>query len=137
MATAVAELIIDKVRTRLGDIKVSGGYEVTVSEVVRPTRYGGFRPQDLQLVVTQGTLERNADLSHPGNPPATAWDMEVIVAGLLMPSESSTSKIDTLRNQFAADHLHPSGQLAQLGHAGHPHRNRKRRRCDDRGVQRV
>jgi hypothetical protein len=103
MATAVAEQIVDKVRTRLGNIKVSGGYEVTVSEVVRPTRYGGFRPQDLQLVVTQGTLERNADLSHPGNPPATAWDLEIIVAGLLMPSESSTSKIDTLRNQFAAD----------------------------------
>lgn len=103
MPTAISEQIVDKVRTRLGNIKVSGGYEVTVSEVVRPTRFGGFRPQHLQLVVTQGSLAKNQELSVPGNPPATAYDMEVNVAGLLMPSESATDKIDALRNQFAAD----------------------------------
>lgn len=103
MATAISEQIVDKVRTRLGNIKTSGGYEVTVSEVVRPTRFGGFRPQHLQLVVTQGALAKNQELSVPGNPPATAYDMEVVVAGLLMPSETNDSKIDTLRNQFAAD----------------------------------
>lgn len=92
-----------KVATRLGNIKTSAGYEVTVLEVNRPTRYGGFRPQNLQLIVTQGTITRNAELSHPGNPPATAYDVEVVVAGLLMPSESATDKIDTLRNQFSSD----------------------------------
>lgn len=103
MPTAISEQILDKVYHRLLNIKVSGGYEVTVSEVVRPTRYGGFRPQNLQLVVTQGTLTRNQELSVPGNPPATAYDMEVVIAGLLMPTESTTSKIDALRNQFSAD----------------------------------
>ena len=103
MATAVSEQIVDKVRTRLANIKTSGGYEVTVSEVVRPTRFGGFRPQHLQLVVTQGGLTKNEQLSVPGNPPATAYDMEVVIAGLLMPTETDTTKIDTQRNQFAAD----------------------------------
>ena len=103
MATAISEQIVDKVRTRLTGITVAGGYEVTVSEVVRPTRFGGFRPQNLQLIVTQGTLAKNQELSVPGNPPATAYDMEVVIAGLLMPTESTTSKIDALRNQFAAD----------------------------------
>ena len=66
-----------KVATRLGNIKTSGGYEVSVLEVIRPLRYGGFRPQNLQSIVTQGTITRNAELSHPGNPPATAYDVEV------------------------------------------------------------
>ena len=36
--------------------------------------------------------------------PAAAWvGVALSVAGLLMPTESSTSKIDTLRNTFAAD----------------------------------
>ena len=103
MATAISEQIIDKVRARLGNIKTSGGYEVTVSEVIRPTRFGGFRPQHLQLIVTQGGLAKNQELSVLGNPPATAYDLEVVIAGLLMPSETNASKIDTLRNQFAAD----------------------------------
>lgn len=103
MPTAVSEQILQKIATRLASITVVGGYEVTVSEVVRPTRYGGFRPQHLQLVVTQGNLTKNEELSAPGNPPATAWDMEVIIAGLLMPLESATDKIDALRMQFSSD----------------------------------
>ena len=103
MPTAVSEPILQKIATRLALITVVGGYEVTVSEVVRPTRYGGFRPQHLQLVVTQNNLNKNEELSAPGNPPATAWDMEVVIAGLLMPLESATDKIDALRMQFSSD----------------------------------
>jgi hypothetical protein len=103
VATAISEQIIAKVRARLANITTTGGYEVTVSEVVRPTRFGGFRPQHLQIVVTQGTLSKNQELSVPGNPPATAYDMEITIAGLLMPTEATLTKIDTLRNQFAAD----------------------------------
>lgn len=103
MPTAVSEQIMQKVATRLATITVVGGYEVTVSEVVRPTRYGGFRPQHLQLVVTQGGLTKNEVLSAPGNPPKTAWDMEIVIAGLLMPLETATDKIDALRMQFSSD----------------------------------
>ena len=103
MPTAVSEQILQKIATRLASITVVGGYEVTVSQVVRPTRYGGFRPQHLQIVVTQGNLTKNDELSAPGNPPATAWDMEVVIAGLLMPLESATDKIDALRMQFSSD----------------------------------
>ena len=103
MATAILEQIAQKVVTRLASITVAGGYEFTVSEVVRGTRFGGFRPQHLQLVVNQGTLSRNEELSFPGNPPATAWEMPFEIVGLLMPSESDTNKIDLLRNQFSSD----------------------------------
>ena len=103
MATAISEQIAQKLHTRLQSITVANGYENTVSEVVRGTRFGGFRPQHLQLIMNQGTLTRNDELSHPGNPPATAYEMPFEIVGLLMPSESSTDKIDLLRNQFAAD----------------------------------
>jgi hypothetical protein len=103
MADPVSEQILDKVRHRLTAIKTSAGFELDVSEVVRPSRFGGFRPQHLQLVVTLGGMTRNTELSHPGNPPATAWDMEVVVAGLLMPPETFAGKIDALRAKFAAD----------------------------------
>lgn len=103
MATAISEQIAAKLQTRLQGITVAGGYEVTVSEVVRGTRFGGWRPQHLQLVINQGTMTRNEELSHPGNPPATAYDLPFEIYGLLMPSESATDKIDTLRNQFSSD----------------------------------
>lgn len=103
MATPISEQIAAKIATRLAGITVANGYELTVSEVARPLRYDGFRPQNNQLIVTQGNLTRNDELSAPGNPPATAYDLEFTIAGLLMPTESSTSKIDTLRNTFAAD----------------------------------
>lgn len=103
MATPISEQIAAKIATRLAGITVANGYELTVSEVARPLRFDGFRPQNNQLIVTQGNLTRNDELSAPGNPPATAYDLEFTVAGLLMPTESSTSKIDTLRNTFASD----------------------------------
>ena len=103
MATAISEQILAKVATRLASITTLAGYEVTVSEVIRPTRFGGFRPQHLQLIVTQGGLTKNQELSVPGNPPATAYDMEVVIAGLLMPLETATDKIDALRAQFSSD----------------------------------
>lgn len=103
MPTPISEQIAQKLATRLALITVVGGYELTVSEVARPVRYDGFRPQNNQLIVTQGPLTRNDELSAPGNPPRTAYDLEFTIAGLLMPTESNTSKIDALRNTFAAD----------------------------------
>lgn len=103
MATPISEQIAAKIATRLAGITVGNGYELTVSEVARPIRYDGFRPLNNQLIVSQGNLSKNEELSAPGNPPATAYDLEFTIAGLLMPTESSTSKIDTLRNTFAAD----------------------------------
>jgi len=103
MATPISEQIAAKIATRLAGITVGNGYELTVSEVARPLRYDGFRPQNNQLIVTQGNLTRNDELSAPGNPPRTAYGLEFTIAGLLMPTESSTSKIDELRNTFAAD----------------------------------
>lgn len=109
MALPVAERIAVKVRERLLLIDERNDYETTVSDigggggVIRPTRVGGIQPLDWQLVVTQGDATRNDQLSMPGNPPATAWNLPFIIAGHLRPSEMSETPIDTLRNQFWAD----------------------------------
>lgn len=103
MATAVSEQIAVVVATRLGLISTGNGYETTASSVERPTVKGGFSPNDYQIVMTQGDITPDSELSHPGNPPATAWVMPIIIAGILRPSESDTTASDTLKNEFAAD----------------------------------
>lgn len=103
MATAVSERIAAVVATRLGLISTGAGYETTTSGVERPTVKGGFSPDDYQIVLTQGDITPDPELSHPGNPPATAWVMPIIIAGILRPSESDTTASDTLKNQFWAD----------------------------------
>lgn len=103
MATSVPEQIALKVKTRLGLISTGSGYETTTTGVVRPTRIATFQPKDYQIVVTQGDLEPNPDLSHPGNPPAKAWDLPFLIAGILRTSELDTTASDSLKNQFGAD----------------------------------
>jgi len=103
MATSISEQISAKLQTRLGVIDTGSGYETTTAGVVRPTRLGGFQPKDYLIVVTQGDIARNDELSHPGNPPAAAWDIPFMVAGILRTDETTTTASDTLKNQFWAD----------------------------------
>lgn len=104
MATPVHEQIILKVKQRLQTIDEDAGFETSVSgTVVRPMRIWTGHLQDYQIIVTQGTLARNEDLSHPGNPPAVAWDLPLTIYGELRPSEDNTTAIDTLINEFASD----------------------------------
>lgn len=53
--------------------------------------------------VHQGTLTPNAALSCPGNPPAQAYDLEAIVAGIVKPSDMELTAIDTFKNRMGAD----------------------------------
>ena len=103
MATAISEQIAVKVKTRLGLINTDSGYETTTTGVIRATRQGDFQPKDYQIIVTQGTITRNEELSHPGNPPATAYDMPFQIAGVLRPSDDNATAADTLKNQFWGD----------------------------------
>ena len=104
MAIAVNEQIVLKIKQRLQLIDEDSGYETTVAgTVVRPPRIWSGNLQDYQIIVTQGTLNVNDDLSHPGNPPATAWNMPIVIFGELRPSEDSVTAIDSLINEFAAD----------------------------------
>lgn len=103
MATSIAEQIAVKVRTRLLIITTTGGFENTVNAVIRPKRTSNNNPKNYDVFVTQGTITRNEELSHPGNPPATAWVLPFKIAGTMRPSETLTTAIDTLKNQFWAD----------------------------------
>lgn len=104
MATPVNEQIVLKIKQRLQLIDEDSGYETTVAgTVVRPPRIWTGNLEDYQVIVTQGTLAINDELSHPGNPPATAWNLPIVIFGELRPSEDNTTAIDTLINEFAAD----------------------------------
>ena len=91
----VVEQIADKIRQRLG---LTRG----VSGVVRPTRTGGFKPENFQIVFAQASDTKNDALSCPGNPPLDARNQPFRIAAELLQSKNDKEPIDTLRNQFAA-----------------------------------
>lgn len=103
MAVPIAEQIAAKVRLRLLNIDEDSGYETTAENVIRPARINRNTPRDYQIIVTQGVVERNEELSCPGNPPATCWNLPVFVSGQLRQSDRSTEAIDNLRNEFYSD----------------------------------
>ena len=115
MSTPVVEQIAVKVKTRLEAITTSGGYQTTVSSVVRPTRIDETQIQDYQIYVTQETPTKNESLSCSGNPQKIAWDQPFRLRSGLRPSESSTTALDTLRNTFNADTQKALAQ-AESGH---------------------
>ncbi len=94
MTEPVVEQIMANVRTRMA---------AAFDDVYRSTRTGTWQPKDLVLSVHQGALTPNPELSCPGNPPATAYDLEAIVAGIVKPSDASVVPVDTYKNRLGAD----------------------------------
>lgn len=94
MTEPIIEQIMANVRTRMA---------AAFDDVYRSTRIGTWQPKDLVIHVHQGPLTPNPALSCPGNPPAQAYDLEAIVAGIVKPSDASTVAIDTFRNRVGAD----------------------------------
>lgn len=93
MAEPVSEQILAVVRSRL----------TAYATTHRSTRIGTWQPKDNTLVVNFLTLERNEELSCPGNPPAQAWDMEVEICGLIKPSDTDTTAVDTYKMRLHAE----------------------------------
>lgn len=94
MTEPIVEQIMANVRSRMA---------VVFTNAYRSTRIGTWQPKDLVVHVHQGTITPNEELSCPGNPPAQAYDLEAIVAGIVKPSDASTVAIDTFKNRMAAD----------------------------------
>jgi hypothetical protein len=94
MTEPIVEQIMSNVRTRMA---------AAFDDVYRSTRTATWQPKDLVIHVHQGALTPNPELSCPGNPPATAYDLEVIVAGIVKPSDASTVAVDTFRNRLGSD----------------------------------
>jgi hypothetical protein len=93
MTEPVVEQIMSNVKTRMA----------AAFTAYRSTRVASWQPKDLVVHVHQGALTPNAELSCPGNPPATAYDLEAIVAGIVKPSDAETIAVDTFRNRMGAD----------------------------------
>lgn len=94
MTEPVVEQIMANVRTRMA---------AAFDNAYRSTRLATWQPKDLVVHVHQGSVTPNPEMSCPGNPPATAYDLEAIVAGIVKPSDSSTVAIDTFRNRMGSD----------------------------------
>jgi hypothetical protein len=93
MTEPVVEQIMANVRTRMA----------AAFTAFRSTRVATWQPKDLVVHVHQGSLTPNQELSCPGNPPATAYDLEAIVAGIVKPSDAEAIAVDTFRNRMGAD----------------------------------
>lgn len=94
MTEPVVEQIMANVRTRMA---------VEFDNVYRSTRTATWQPKDLVLSVHQGTLTPNPELSYPGNPPAQAYDLEAIIAGIVKPSDASVIAVDTFKNRLGSN----------------------------------
>lgn len=111
MSEPVAERIMANVRSRMA----------AFATAYRSTRVATWQPKDLVVHVHQGTITANAELSCPGNPPAQAYELQAIVAGIVKPSDLSTVAVDTFKNRLSAniikaatdaDQWHTWGDLA-------------------------
>lgn len=99
----VSERIANVLFERLQILSAQFSVFTPVSEVIRPTRMGGYTPKHLQIVLTQSAPEIDEELGCPGNPPATAYRMTFNIRCHVMPSEKDTTVIDEITNTFAAD----------------------------------
>lgn len=95
----IAMVIFDRLQL------LAAGYSefLTVVEVVRPTRMGGYTPKHLQLVLSQDDPEELPGLSRPGNPPAVANRVRFNVHCHVMPSEKDPTPVDEYINAIAGD----------------------------------
>lgn len=93
MTEPIAEQIMATVRSRMA----------AFTTAVRSRSIATWQPKDLTVHVYQGSITPNDALSCPGNPPAQAYDLEAVVAGLTKPSDATNIAIDTFRNRMAAD----------------------------------
>lgn len=95
----IASALFDRLRL------LSAGYsdQLAFTNVVRPLRNEVATPQHLQIVLTQDAPQINAELSCPGNPPATCYELLFHINCRVMPSENDTTPVDEYINTMAAE----------------------------------
>ncbi|HQX53489.1 MAG TPA: hypothetical protein PLY87_22830 [Planctomycetaceae bacterium] len=94
MTEPIVEQIMANVKSRM---------DAVFAAAYRSTQVATWQPKDLVVHVHQGALIPNAELSCPGNPPAQAYDLEAIIAGIVKPSDRETIAVDTFRNRMGAE----------------------------------
>lgn len=89
--------ILDVAETRLANT-------VGVTDVYRRTRMGrNVEVKDKAILLSHDEIESSEELSAPGNPPKTAWNLPVRVTCLISPSESDQTPIDELASNFVIE----------------------------------
>ena len=101
--TPIPELIADEIVDRLEAIAIDDGYAFDVAFVTRSNRLGtNFRPQAHGMLVMLGDNQRNDEMDHPGNPPAIAYDLTVMVKCFANAGVSETGSHNTRSNEMVA-----------------------------------
>ena len=103
MSTPILEQIAAEVARRVARVSLVNGFNIDLSGVQRPTRASGIIFDDKKVAILQGDPESNADYSHEGNPPATAWTQPFDLYLIVRPSDTDPTASDTLANLMAAD----------------------------------
>ena len=99
----ISERIADEIYDRLQVLTVGHSDATFVSEVIRPTRMGGFTPKQFQIVLTQASPERVPELDYPGSPPANCYSIRFNIRCHVMPSEKDPTPVDVFINTMASD----------------------------------
>ena len=98
----VIERIALEIVTRLESITTTNGYSFTVCSVVRPDRLGQLIvPEHYGIVVTQGDTNEVEELSHPGNPPAIAYETTFSIHCFVRDSDKNPTAFDPAVNEVA------------------------------------
>ena len=90
----VISRIADELFNRLMRLTAEYSILCPVTEVIRPTRLGGYTPKNLQVVLTKGGDERVTELDCPGSPMAEAHRQRFNIRCHVLPSEKDTTPVD-------------------------------------------
>lgn len=100
---AISEQIVVELKRRLEQISIANGYSIDLADVVRPKRIDEGAYEDHTLFINEPSITPNSEMSCPGNPPATAWNMAIELNGLLRQSENDTNPRNTARHNFVSE----------------------------------
>lgn len=88
MTKPLPELIAEEIVSRLQGITIEDGYPFTVPSVDRVQRGAkDWTPRNLAIAVEQSDENENLQQSHPGNPPAAAYDVVYRLHAFVRPSD--------------------------------------------------
>lgn len=101
MAYPVVEQIAQKLFGRLELVTVANGYDYDAT-VKRPTRFGGWKALDKEIVMVQGEESMDEENTTVGNPVSVARWQEFQVGVVAINSEFDTDPVETIANCRAA-----------------------------------
>jgi hypothetical protein len=105
MTEPIIERILQNVKTVVDGITVVAGYNQDL-DAVRPTKMDfddGAPAVNGKVVILCDDPEPNVEKSNAGNPARQAWTLSLVLVAYVIPSDTSTTPIDTLINRVRAD----------------------------------